>query len=210
MVGNEHQLDPHKSLLIPSVLLTYPSQMAKISRAYKAAVNRTIDKSSTPSRPIVSLPFEIRTPDIRSAFQSAVTGSLESGLKNNASLKAEDIINLAHGTYKNPTMIESSFVARPTFFGAHYTLASDVNPDDHVNVNIANCMDAAMAQKMMADHLSMFQAPVSTVTRPLEKELGQVALRTESSIFWVRDALWVQIFIERRGSEQIIHGLLPL
>ena len=44
-----------------------------------------------------SLPFPISNSAIRNAFRSAVTGDLDSDLKNNASLDHNTIISLAKG-----------------------------------------------------------------------------------------------------------------
>lgn len=212
-------------LSIPSALLICTLQMAataaeQISNAPKSPLHhagdkvspRAPDKPSTPFKPPDTLPIEIPIPEIRSAFQSAVTGDLESDLKNNASLQAEDITNLARQTYKNPTTKQTSFVLRSSFFSVEYELMDEHNLEDRVFVNITNCEDAFTAQKMMADYLGMFQADVSMVTKRSEKELGQVALQTEKGVFWVRDAMWIQLWEEkaRRGLHRIQPKKSPL
>jgi len=173
-------------------VLTFPSSfIARLSH-----FKRT-DTSSSTFKPPESPPFDIPVPAVRSAFLSAVTGNLNSNLKNNASLKAEDIIILARQTYNTPRLLQSSFAAGPNFFSAEYRLATHDHLGAHIIANITNCENAITAQQMMADHLSRFQAVVSAVTNKPKQKLGQVALQTGRRAFWVRDALWVQVSAER-------------
>lgn len=182
--------------------------LPRIRGPHFKSLRRTPDKPSSPFRPPDTLPIEIPVPAIRSAFQSAVTGNLHSDLKNNASLEAEDVANVARQTYRNPMVQQISFVMTLSFLTVVYRLISEDDPKHYIFISIANCKDAHTAQKMMADHLSMFQAKVSTVTKRPGEDLGQVALQTDSSVFWIRDAMWIRLFMESGVEEKKKKGLL--
>ncbi|KAL9623681.1 MAG: hypothetical protein Q9160_002137 [Pyrenula sp. 1 TL-2023] len=178
---------------LPTIL---GSPLRALRSASVRALSRTPDKPSIPFRPPDTLPIRISDSEVRSAFQSAVTGNLDSELKNNASLEAKDILKLARQIYKNPTIRQTTYGVDPDLFSAEYEVTSEDYPEDLIFVDITNAKSALTAQTMMASHLGRFQRDVSEVIKRSEKALGQVALRTEKDIFWVRDAMWIQLFIE--------------
>ncbi|KIW83556.1 hypothetical protein Z517_02801 [Fonsecaea pedrosoi CBS 271.37] len=51
---------------------------------------------------------------------------------------------------------------------------------------------------------SDIEPPVLKVTR--NAHLGQVALQTDSSVFWVRDAMWIQVIAEHEPAEDFLEG----
>ena len=154
-------------------------------------------KPPTPFIPPDTLPIDISDSAVCKVFRSAVTGNLDSDLKNNAPLDAKTITALADDIIsRDPEIVSTSFTTSPSYFCADYKLTSDLKPPCFVFVAIANCKDATTAQELMVAYLRTFQSDIQTVTKKAERQLGQVALQSGTAVYWVRDALWVQVIAE--------------
>jgi len=165
---------------------------------------------STPFIPPDILPIDISRPAVHAVFRSAVTDNLNSNLKNNAPLDAKTITELARGIIsRDPEIVQTDFRARPSYFSAGYGLKSKLKPQCLVFVEITNCKDSTAAQEMMVDHLEKIQADIQAVTKKADRKLGQVALQMDTSVFWVRDALWVQVFAEYESAQGRIQDRHP-
>ncbi|KAK1762874.1 hypothetical protein QBC33DRAFT_623429 [Phialemonium atrogriseum] len=62
-----------------------------------------------------------------------------------------------------------------------------------VLVDIVSLADAPSAQRAMKLYLDRFETDIAVVTKKLDQKIGQVAVQTEGSVFWVRDAMWVRV-----------------
>jgi len=151
-----------------------------------------------------TLPIDISNPITREVFRSAVTGNLDSDLKNNAPLDANTITTLADGIISHdPEIVYTGFSANSCFFSADYKLKSDLKPACFVHVRITSCKDATTAQEMMVSYLNTSQNDIRTSTKKPERQLGQVALQSGTKMYWVRDALWVQVIPEYKNEGRV-------
>ena len=127
-------------------------------------------------------------------FSLAVTGTLKSNLKNNARLDPETIAALAGGIIApKPTITTTDVSASPDYFDVCYELGGALTIPNKVLVRIVIYTDAYAAQTTMRKHLEMFDQDIREVVTKPDRAIGQVALRTAGSIFWVRDSVWVWV-----------------
>ncbi|KAK0718567.1 hypothetical protein B0T26DRAFT_803382 [Lasiosphaeria miniovina] len=125
-------------------------------------------------------------------FASAVTGNLASSTKSNAPLDPPTMARLATGIIgPSPTVKTLSASARAIDFRVLYSIEGASSGP--VLLDFVHCTEAAAAQDLLKQYLGTFDGDVSAVTQKTTKPLGQVSLQTGTSVFWVRDAIWVRV-----------------
>ena len=146
---------------------------------------------STPSL----VPIRNEADDI---FLTAQTGSFDTDLKNNAPLDLESIKTLALATLdpKLEIHVTGTGVHR-RFVSVEYHIAGPLLPVDGISMEIYNCAGASIAQSMMRTYLGRIENDVSKMFRKPEKPLGQVALKSDIDVIWVRNAVHVRVWLVR-------------
>ena len=130
----------------------------------------------------------------RDLFATSVIGDLSSSLKNNAPLDPQAVAGLATSVVASkPAVVTLSVAARPRFFRVSYGVDGTGQPAQRTFLDITNFADSRAAQEAMKTHLELFDQDPSSVCKKPDQRLGQAALQTGSSVFWVRDAVWVKL-----------------
>ncbi|KAL2024324.1 hypothetical protein VTK56DRAFT_8806 [Thermocarpiscus australiensis] len=134
-------------------------------------------------------------------FAAAVTGDLKTTTKSNAPLDPNTIATLATGIVAaKPTVKTVGVSASATHFLVQYNIegapaAAPAAGGGPVVVlaDIAHHTDAAAAQDVLRQFLATFDGDVAAAASKTARPLGQVSLQTGTSVFWVRDAIWVRL-----------------
>lgn len=61
---------------------------------------------------------------------------------------------------------------------------------------ITQCATSEEAEQKMKDHLSGFQGSLTKVVRKPKVKLGSYARESDTSVFWIRDTVFVDVFSE--------------
>jgi hypothetical protein len=121
---------------------------------------------------------------------------------SNASLDGETIRRLVEGVFgKDPHISFSSFDMTELYFQVTYGIdktaktakTAKSDGENTLFLDITQCATSAEAMRKMKNHLDGFQGRLEKLVRRPKVELGSHALQSCTSVFWIRDTVFINV-----------------
>jgi hypothetical protein len=118
--------------------------------------------------------------------------------RSDAFLDLATIRELIVEVNKDARISISSTHMTKAYFRVLYSIdkTDDGDVKNTIFLEIIQCATPEAAERKMDDHLSSFQGSLNEVVRKPKAELGSYAKESDTSVFWIRDTVFVDVSSE--------------